>query len=49
MINFEQDFKAKDLNNENYTGKITGYSNKFLINCKESKNNIFQNLILFSD
>ena len=49
MINFEQDFKAKDLNNENYTGKITGYSNKVLINCKDSKNNIFQNLILFSD
>ena len=49
MIKFEQDFKAKDINNENYTGKIIGYSNKVLINCKDNKNNIFQNLILFSD
>ena len=45
MINLEQDFKAKDLNNENYTGKITVYSNKVLINCKDSKNNLFHNLI----
>ena len=49
MIKFEQDFKAKDINNENYIGKIIGYSNKVLINCKDNKNNIFQNLILFSD
>ena len=47
MIKFKQDFKAKDINNENYTGKIIGYSNKVLINCKDNKNNIFQNLILF--
>lgn len=49
MIKFEQDFIAKDLNNDNYTGKVIGYSNKVLINCKNSKNNFFQNLILFSD
>ena len=49
MIKFEQVFKAKDLNNEDYSGKIIGYSNKVLLYCKDSKKNIFQNLILFSD
>ena len=49
MINFEKDFKAKDINGEEYTGKIAGYPNKVLIKCQDNKNNVFQNLILISD
>ena len=49
MIKFEKAFKAKDLSNENYIGKVIGYSNKVLINCRDNKNNLFQNLILYSE
>lgn len=49
MINFEKKFTAKDLNNEEYKGNVIGYQTKVLINCKDNKNNIYQNLILIED